>query len=83
VITSKVNRRQIVRLFGIRYSVPPQYVGQVVTVQAFVFKVIISFREKTIAVHERTYMGDDDQLDPQHYLPVLLQNQGLLIGQLQ
>jgi transposase len=76
VITSKVNRRQMVRLFGIRYSVPPQYVGQVVTVQAFVFQVIISFREKTIAVHERSYERDDEVLDPQHYLPVLLQKPG-------
>ena len=76
VLTLKVNRRQVVGLSGNWYSVPPQYVGQDVTVQAFVFKVIISFREKTIAVHDRTYMGDDDQLDPQHYLPVLLQKPG-------
>ncbi len=40
------------------------------------FQVIISFKEKTIAVHERSYMGDDQVLDPQHYLPVLLQKPG-------
>lgn len=76
VLTLKVNRRQMVRVSGNWYSVPPQYVGQTVTVQAFVFQVIISFKEKTIAVHERSYMGDDQVLDPQHYLPVLLQKPG-------
>jgi transposase len=76
VLTLKVNRRQMVRLSGNGYSVPPQYVGQVVTVQAYVFQVIISFREKTIAVHERNYGRDDQVLDPQHYLPVLLQKPG-------
>lgn len=75
VLTLKVNRRQVVRFSGNWYSVPAQYVGQQVTVQAFVFKVVISFREKIIAVHERNYMGDD-QLDPQHYLPVLLRKPG-------
>jgi transposase len=76
VLTLKVNRRQMVRLCGNWYSVPPRYVGQTVTVQAFVFQVIISFREKIIAVHERSYGRDDQVLDPQHYLPVLLQKPG-------
>jgi hypothetical protein len=35
VLSLKVNRRQMISLFGTRYSVPAQYVGQVVTVQAF------------------------------------------------
>jgi transposase len=76
VLSLKVNRRQMIRLFGTRYSVPAQYVGQVVTVQAFVFQVMISFREKTIAIHERSYVPEDEVLDPQHYLPVLLQKPG-------
>jgi len=76
VLTLKVNRRQVVCVSGNRYSVPPQYVGQYVTVQAFAFQVVISFREKTIAVYQRSYTGDDDQFDPQHYLPVLLQKPG-------
>jgi transposase len=76
VLTLRVNRRQMVRLGGNRYSVPPQYVGQSVMVQAYVFQVIISFKEKTIAVHARSYLRDDEVLDPQHYLPVLLQKPG-------
>lgn len=76
VVTSRVNRRQTARLFGNWYSVPLHYVGQVVTVQAFVFEVLISFRGKTIATHSRSYGREEEVLDPQHYLPALLRKPG-------
>jgi hypothetical protein len=38
----KVNRRQQVRFAGNWYSVPPRYVGQLVTIRAYVFRVEIA-----------------------------------------
>ncbi len=43
--SAKVNRRQQVRFAGNWYSVPPRYVGQVVTVRAYVFRVEIAWQD--------------------------------------
>jgi transposase len=75
-ITAKVNRRQQVRLDGNWYSVPPDYVGRMVTVHAYVFRVTIAFQDKIIASHVRSYGREDEVLEPHHYLPVLLRKPG-------
>ena len=75
-VTAKVNRRQQVRLDGNWYSVPPEYVGRLVTVHAYVFRVTIAFQDKIIASHVRSYGREDEVLEPQHYLPVLLRKPG-------
>jgi transposase len=73
---AKVNRRQQVRFQGNWYSVPPEYVGQVVTVQAYVFRVEISWQDRVIASHTRSYGREEEILEPHHYLPVLLRKPG-------
>jgi transposase len=75
-VTAKVNRRQQVRWDGNWYSVPPEYVGRLVTVHAYVFKVTIAWQDTVIASHVRSYDREDAVLDPQHYLPVLLRKPG-------
>jgi len=73
---AKVNRRQQVRFAGNWYSVPPRYVGQVVTVRAYVFRVEIAWQDQVIAFHSRSYSREEEVLDPHHYLPVLLKKPG-------
>jgi hypothetical protein len=41
-VMARVNRRQQVRLNGNRYSTPPEYVGRLVTIHAYVFRVAIA-----------------------------------------
>ena len=45
-VTAKVNRRQQVRLDGNWYSVPPEYVGRLVTVHAYVFRVTMAYQDQ-------------------------------------
>jgi hypothetical protein len=74
--SAKVNRRQLVRFAGNCYSVPPRYVGQVVTIRASVFRVEIAWQDQEIASHSRSYGREEEVLDPHHYLPVLLKKPG-------
>jgi len=74
--SAKVNRRQQVRFAGNWYSVPPRYVGQVVTIRASVFRVEIAWQDQEIASHSRSYGREEEVLDPHHYLPVLLKKPG-------
>jgi len=76
--SAKVNRRQQVRYAGNWYSVPPRYVGQVVTVHAYVFRVEMAWQDQMIASHNRSYGREEEVLDPHHYLPVLLRKPGAL-----
>lgn len=73
---AKVNRRQQVRFGGNWYSVPPEYVGRVVTVHAYVFRVTMAHQDRGIASHVRSYGREEEVLDPHHYLPVLLKKPG-------
>lgn len=77
-VTAKVNRRQQVRLDGNWYSVPPEYVGRLVTVHAYVFRVEMAWQDQVIASHNRSYGREEEVLDPHHYLPVLLRKPGAL-----
>ncbi len=73
---AKVNRRQQVRFAGNWYSVPPRYVGQLVTLRAYVFRVEIAWQDQMVASHIRSYGREEEVLDPHHYLPVLLKKPG-------
>ena len=73
---AKVNRRQQVRFGGNWYSVPPEYVGRLVTVHAYIFTVIMAYQDRGIASHVRSYGREEEVLDPHHYLPVLLKKPG-------
>jgi transposase len=73
---AKVNRRQQVRYACNWYSVPSQYVGQVVTVHAYVFRVEMAWQDQVIASHSRSYGREEEVLNPHHYLPVLLKKPG-------
>ena len=75
-VVAKVNRRQQVRFGGNWYSVPPDYVGRLVTVHAYLFKVIMAYQDRVIAAHVRSYGRGEEVLDPHHYLPVLLRKPG-------
>ena len=61
---AKVNWRQQVRFAGNWYSVPPRYVGQVVTVWAYVFRVEIAWRDQVVASHSRSYGRKEEVLNP-------------------
>ncbi len=75
-LLAKVNRRQQVRFGGNWYSVPPEYVGRLVTVHAYVFRVTMAYQDRGIASHVRSYGREEEVLDPHHYLPVLLKKPG-------
>lgn len=75
-VVARVNRRQQVRLHGNWYSVPPEYVGRLVTVHAYVFQVTIAYQDRVIASHARNYGREEGVLEPHHYLPVLLRKPG-------
>jgi hypothetical protein len=55
---------------------PPDYVGNIVTIEGFAFKVKIVYHDDVIAIHERNYFRDEKVLDPFHYLPVFLRKPG-------
>jgi transposase len=73
---AKVNRRQQVRFGGNWYSVPPEYVGRLVTIHAYVFRVTMAYQDRVITSHDRSYGWEEEVLDPHHYLPVLLKKPG-------
>jgi transposase len=75
-VMARVNRRQQVRLNGNWYSTPPEYVGRLVTIHAYVFRVAIACQDKVIASHARSYGREEEVLEPHHYLPVLLRKPG-------
>ena len=75
-VTSRVNRRQQVRLAGNWYSVPADYVGRQITMHAYVFRVAIACQDNIIATHARSYGREEEVLEPHHYLPVLLRKPG-------
>jgi transposase len=53
------------------YSVPPQFVGRVLTIRSYWNKVVITTGLETIAEHPRSYGQDHYILRPEHYLDLL------------
>jgi len=53
------------------YSVPPQYVGKVVTIRSYSNRIEIGTGVEKIAEHRRSYGRDQYILNPAHYLDLL------------
>ncbi len=54
-----------------QYSVPCQYVGQVVSVRAYATLIKVVVNDVVVAEHQRSFARDQMIFDPWHYLPVL------------
>ncbi len=61
-----------VKVSGIKYSVPPEYVGMSVTVKVSPFNVDIYHLGKLIYQHKKGMHSSDHQYIPEHYLEILL-----------
>ena len=68
----KVNSCSLVRYKTNDYSVPVTYAYKNVTFKAYHDKVVIFYKHKEIANHERLYTRYDQSYNYLHYLPVLL-----------
>jgi transposase len=55
------------------YSVPPQYVGNPLSINSYCDRIEIVQGLETIAVHQRSYQKDEYILKPEHYLDLLEQ----------
>lgn len=71
ITSAIVDRCAIVDFETNKYSVPCQYVGEVVEIKAFVDRIHVVFKGKVIAEHKRSYKRKDEIFDPYHYLPAL------------
>lgn len=71
--SAKVNRLQQVRFAGNWYSVPPRYVGQVVTVRVYVFRVEIAWQDQEITSQSRSYGREEEVLDLHHLVERLVE----------
>lgn len=72
ITTAKIDTYQLAHIDKNRYSVPTGFVGKKVDVKLYPFKVIISFKNKIIAEHERLFSKNKDSLDPYHFLDLLM-----------
>jgi transposase len=62
------------------YSVPIRYAYREVILKAFVDRVVICWKNETIACHQRSYARHEYIFDPLHYLPLLERKPGALDG---
>ena len=69
--TAKVDKYQTVVLDNVYYSVPRRFAFQIVTIKAYVQKIVIVHNGQVIAEHARSYKRDEHMLDPLHYLVTL------------
>jgi len=66
-----VDTYQLIHVDRNRYSVPTRYVGKKVQVRIYPFKIVVSYKEKVIAEHDRLFGRDKENLNPYHYLLLL------------
>jgi len=52
-----------------RYSVPYHYRDRQLVLRAFAFRIELLYLDKVIAVHPRSFLREQDILNPKHYLP--------------
>ena len=69
--TAMVNSYCTVPFKNNHYSVPPRYVGKVLTIRSYWNRVEIGTGLEKIAVHSRSYGKDEYILCPEHYLDLL------------
>jgi transposase len=70
-VSAVVNSLQLVTFERCRYSVPTAYVGQTVTLHAYVDHLEISHGDTLIASHPRLYEYEQESLQMEHYLELL------------
>lgn len=59
-----------------RYSVPYAYRDRQLVLRAFSFRIELLYLDQVIASHPRSFLREQDILDPLHYLPLLQQRPG-------
>jgi transposase len=59
-----------------RYSVPYAYRDRQLVLRAFSFRIELLYLDQVIACHPRSFLREQDILDPLHYLPLLQQRPG-------
>ena len=74
----KVSRTCLVRHDRNNYSVPAQWVGQMVSVRVTAYTLSVVAKGKTIAEHHRSFVRDEMVCNPWHYLSVLEKKPGAL-----
>jgi len=70
-VKANVHPDLTIRVGGIKYSVPPEYVGMSVTVKISPFNVDIYHLGKLIWQHKKGIHSSDNQYIPEHYLEIL------------
>ena len=70
--TAKVDTYQLCHIDRNRYSVPTGYVGKRVDVKIYPFKIKIIYKDKEIAEHDRLFSKNKDNLNPYHFLDLLM-----------
>jgi transposase len=76
----RVTSLSLVRFETNSYSAPVRYAYRDVVVKAFVDRVVICWKNETIARHQRSYAKHDYIFDPLHYLPLLERKPDALDG---
>jgi hypothetical protein len=76
LVPARVSSYSLVTFETNRYSVPVEYVGRQVFLKAFVDHLEVVWEDRLIATHRRSYAREQDQLDPQHFLRLLMQRPG-------
>lgn len=59
-----------------RYSVPYEYRNKQLVLRAFSFRIELLYLDEVMACHLRSFLREQDILDPLHYLPLLQQRPG-------
>ena len=68
----------LVRLDRVLYSVPAQWVGQIVSVRVTAYSLNVVAKGEIIATHQRCFTRDKIICNPWHYLSVLEKKPGAL-----
>lgn len=72
----KSNKTLMVNYETNRYSVPYAFRDTQLVLRAFAFRIEIHHLDQVIAEHPRSFLREQDILDPKHYLPLLQQRPG-------
>ena len=54
-----------------KYSLPQEYIGKKVTLRVFAYQIEAWYRGELIYTHNRSFIKEDHQYIPEHYLPLL------------
>jgi transposase len=73
---AKANHYSLVSFDGNRYSVPVEYQASRLVLHAYAWKIEIGCGDRIIAAHRRRYEKGKDEMEIDHYLPLLLKRPG-------